>query len=553
MKIRFSKTVIALLLAMSMIFALAACGTDKATDPTAAPDSENTPAAETPKIDLAEEGQDATGGAYGEKPEGIQAGTSYSYWINYDVPSHIPWTDNRGTFLYLQVFDNLLYKHHADQNDIRGNLAESWEVSEDGLVWVFQIKQDAYFTSGNQVNAEAFVKSWDAAQESQPRFFAPVERYEATGEFELTITLHSPSATFIYDLPMQSLVGVVDPEALAEYGGEDNRAAIGCGPYYIDSHVSGEKIVLKANPNYHNPDRAPSIETIEMVIIPDENTAMIALLNGELDSMTTVNIEVYNNLIDSGWEVKLVEDRVNPFWFNAREVELFRDPIVREALCHMIDWQAVSDLVYDGVFPATNSYWVGPGEAPYNEKYTYDPELGIQMLEDAGYSKDDIQFTMLADPDFTNMEVAIQAQFQELGFNNIETVTYDGATCYGMLKSGTYEMFPCHNGYGVESPLTCYSMGLVPTGTQRVMWLEYTNEERYQEALALYDEANTAPDFETYLAAVEKITDICQDECLALGGLQVMRMYAIADSFAGVYIQPITGYYDFCYIWDTQA
>lgn len=540
------KRALAVLLALSVVFALAACGQDGTSQSTSSASGDVGGSASHVQ------GEDVQG-VTGEKPQGIQAGTSLNFWLIYDVPVHLPWMDNRSTHLCYQIFENLLYKYHADQNDIRGNLAESWEVSPDGLVWTFQIKQDAYFTSGNQVNAEAFVKTWDVAREYQSRYFTPVEKYEATGEYELTVTLNSPSATFIYDLPMQSNVGVVDPEALEEYGTEDNRAAIGSGPYYIESYTSGEGFVLKANPNYHNPDRQPCIETINFEIIPDQNTALIALMNGELDSMNTVDTEVYNNLVDNDWNVSIVEDRMNPYWFNLREVELFRDPVVREALCHMIDWQAVSDLVYDGMFPAPDSLWVGPGEYAYDDGYTYDPELGIKMLEDAGYSKDDIAFTMLADPDFEDMEIAIQAQFQELGFNNIETVTYDGATCYGMLKGGTYEMFPVHNGYGTESPLTTYSMGLVPDGTQRVMWLEYADEDKYDEALGYYEIARTASDWDTYLENVTKITQIMVEENLFMGGLLTMRMYGVNPRFGGVYIAPITGYFDFCYLWDVEA
>jgi ABC-type transport system substrate-binding protein len=218
----------------------------------------------------------------------------------------------------------------------------------------------------------------------------------------------------------------------------------------------------------------------------------------------------------------------------------------------MLDWKALSDMVYDGLYPVPSSYFAGTGGVPYSEKYSYNPELGIKMLEDAGYKKDDIAFTMLADPDFTNLEVAMQGQFQALGFNKIETVTYDGATCYGMLKSGEYEMFPVHNGYSPESPLTPYAMGLIPTSTQRVMWLDYIDKAKYEKACDLYERANIAPNFTEYVKLIEELTNLVQEECLALGGLQVMRVYGIAKRFAGVYIQPVTGFIEFCYFWDTS-
>ncbi len=539
MKPRFLRICLAFCLVLVLLFSLAACTKPGAESPapTSSPEASHSPAVS----------------AEPAAENGIQPGTVFKWVSNMDMPSYLPWIDNRASLLTFQLYDNLLYKYHSDSDDIRGNLAEDWTVSDDGLVWVFQIKKDARFTSGNPVNAEAFVKSWDAAKVYQPRYFAPVKSYEATGEYELTVTLNGPSATFIYDLPLQPQCGVVDPEALAEFGPEDNRSAVGCGPYYVESYSSGEKFVLKANPDYHNPDKAPSIETCEIVIIPDENTALIALMNGELDGMKTVNIEVYNNLAENGWDIASIPFLVNPYWLNAREVALFRDPVVREALCHMIDWQAVSDLVYDGLFPTTDSYWVGPGAYPYDDRYSYDPDKGIKMLEDAGYSKDDIAFTILGDPDLANMNTAVMAQFNELGFENITCETYDGSTCYGMLLAGTYQMWPCHNGYSWESPLTPYSMGLLPDGTQRCMWLEYMDEAASQEALEHYQAALDAPDFDSYVQEVAEITRICQEQCAAIGGLQSMNFYAVNPRFDGVYVNALGGYIEFFSLRDTQA
>ena len=70
------------------------------------------------------------------------------------------------------------------------------------------------------------------------------------------------------------------------------------------------------------------------------------------------------------------------------------------------------------------------------------------------------------------MNVAITSQLNNLGLTGITTETYDGATCYGMLKSGTYDCFPVHNGYDPESPLTPFTMGLIEGGTQHVCSLK---------------------------------------------------------------------------------
>jgi ABC-type transport system substrate-binding protein len=513
-----------------------------------------TPEDAAPTEALVKGGEDLSNTEGSVEPTGIQAGTTFKYWTLQDVPVYLPWTDNRATWLALNLYDNLLVKYKGDVEDIRCNIAESYTVSEDGMTWNFIIKKDVYFTNGNQVTAKDFIATWEVLKTYQARALANVMSYEAKGDFELVVQLNAPSATFIYELPTQSIYGVVDHTAIEQYGPEDNRAAVGCGPYTVESYTSGEGYILKANPNYHNPDRAPHIETCEIVIIPDVNTAMLALENGEIDCLNTVNIEVYNALKEAGWNIHIVEDRVNPWWLNVRQVPLFKDKVVREALCHMIDWQAVTDMVYDGMYPAAKSYWGnGAGSYPYSDKYTYNPELGIKMLTDAGYALTDMDFTILADPDFTDMEVAVVSQLNELGLVNVDTVTYDGATCYGMLKSGTYEVFPCHNGYGIESPLTPFTMGMLESGTQPVMFLKEADPTAFEEAMVLYNKANEAPTRDVYLDNVSQLTNLIQEECLALGGLQVMRMYAIADKFKGVYISPISGYIEFNHLWSTEG
>lgn len=558
-----AKAILAISLAAAMMFSVAGCGGAPA-DQTSQQEQTSQPqegqegndaAGDTGDTKEMQVGQDAAGsegGAVTEKPEGIQPGTEFTYWTNTDYPSHLPWMDNAAAQLQYNLYDNLLYRYHADSSDVRGNIAESWEVSDDGLVWVFKIKDNVTFTNGHKVNAEAFVKTWDAAKAYQPRYFNVVDKYEATGELELTVTLKAASPTFIYELPMQPGVGVVDPALLEEYGPEDNRAAVGCGPYYLDEYVSGERIVLKANPNYHNPDRAPSIETCKLEVIPDMNTALMGLMSGQLDCMNTADMEIVSSLIDSGWEPIAYPARVHPWWFNAREVEIFKDPVVREALCHMIDWDAVNDLVYNGRYIKLESYWAGPGEVPYGDGYKYDPELGVKMLEDAGYSKDDIAFTIEVNPDFVSQITAVIAQFTELGFTKIEMETYDMSTCLGMIKNGTYHMTTTHNGYSEENPLTPYDMGLIPEGTQRIIWMDQMDEKAqaaYNEALEHREAALKCSNFDDFVVEVEAITKLCQDNYCALGGLQRVGFYGVNPDFSGVYIGTGTGYLEFCYLY----
>lgn len=579
MKKQMVKRLLAAAVAVMMMASLAACGGDDATQGTPAGDQgqeapaeggqnqdqdqeapaeggqEDTGApAEKPtavsEIQINKAGTDATGNLDGSaEPEGIQPGTIFRYWTNYDIPLYAPWKDNRAAALSYQIYDNLLIKYKGDRNDIRCNIAKDYQVSEDGLVWTFQLREDVTFSDGCGLTAQDFIATWDVMQKEQPRPFACVDKYEANGDYELVITLKAPNPTFIYELPTQSIYGVVCHEKLEQFGPDDNGSAVGCGPYYVESYETGSKFVLKAREDYWNEEKMPHIETCELVIIPDENTAMMGLMTGDLDCMNTVDIEVMNNLVANEITLALIEDRENPFWLNGSKVDCLKDIRVREALCHMVDWEALSQLVYDGLYPHPNSYFTGEHVAEFSDKYTYDPDKGLSLLEEAGYKPEDIKFTILADPDFTNLEVAMVAQFNELGLTGITTETFDGATCYGMLKAGDYECFPCHNGYDPESPLTPFTMGLLEGGSQPCMFLKAVDEAAYNQAVELYDKAAASPTVEEFNKNIVELEDLVQEQCLALGGLQVIRGYAFADHIRGAFISPVSAEIQMCHLW----
>lgn len=553
MKKKTLKRIFAGMLAAAMVLALAGCGGGSKGGGSSEGGSEGGEGAAKPtslsEIQITEAGNDATGKVDAAEPEGIQEGTTFRFWTNYDIPIYTPWMDNRAAALAYQIYDNLLVKYKGDINDIRPNIAESYEVSDDGLVWTFKLREDVTFSCGHKLTSADFIATWDVMKTYQPRPFASVASYEATGDYEIVITLSAPNPTFIYELPTQNIYGVVCKEELAANGPESNDSAIGCGPYAVESYSTGEKFVLKAREDYWNEDRAPHIETCELVIIPDENTAMMGLMNGEIDCMNTVNIEVMNSLVEGGYTMALIEDRENPFWLNCRDVDVLKDIKVREALCHMIDWDAVSQLVYDGLYPHPNSYFTGDEAPEYSDKYDYDVEKGLALLEEAGVKPEEVDFTILADPDWTDMCVAVVSQFNEAGLTSIDTVTYDGATCYGMLKSGTYECFPVHNGYDPSSPLTPFTMGLLEGGTQPCMFLKAVDEAAYNEAVELYNVAASAPNAEEFFEHMTELENLVQEQCLALGGLQVIRGYAFSDKICGAYIAPVSSELQFTHLW----
>lgn len=272
MKKQLVKRLLAGTLAVMMMASLAACGGEDQTQGGAADSGQNqeapaeggqdqeapaeggsqeqgdtgAPAAKptaVSEIEINKAGTDATGNIDGsQEPEGIQPGTVFRYWTNYDIPLYAPWKDNRAAVLSYQIYDNLLIKYKGDRNDIRCNIAKDYQVSDDGLVWTFQLREDVTFSDGCGLTAQDFIATWDVMQKEQPRPFASVDKYEANGDYELVITLKAPNPTFIYELPTQSIYGVVCHEKLEQFGPDDNGSAVGCGAYYVESYETGSNL-----------------------------------------------------------------------------------------------------------------------------------------------------------------------------------------------------------------------------------------------------------------------------------------------------------------------
>ena len=118
-----------------------------------------------------------------------------------------------------------------------------------------------------------------------------------------------------------------------------------------------------------------------------------------------------------------------------------------------------------------------------------------------------------------------------------------------MLKSGTYDCFPVHNGYDPTSPLTPFTMGLLEGGTQPCMFLKDADEAAYNEAVAIYDKVVSSTTTDEYFKNVTELENLVQEQCLALGGLQVIRGYAFSDKIRGAYVSPVSAEIQFSDLW----
>lgn len=301
----------------------------------------------------------------------------------------------------VNIFDTLV-KYEAEGNKLIPGLAQSWKSSEDGLIWVFRLRQDVKFHDGTQFNAQAVefnFKRWmdpdspyhigDFSYWSYifGGFPGIVKSVTTLSDYSLEIVLARPYAPFLSVLSMPAF-GIASPEAIVKYNEELSKHPVGTGPFYFKSWNENKSIILARNNKYW--DGNPKINEVEFRVIPDNKEGLEQLKSGSIHildnlvpgDMSSVKNDVSLNLhLRPSFNVGYLAMNNEKPPFNNREV--------RVALNHAIDKdKLINDIFYNIAKPANT--FVPPSLWGHNEKikpYEYNPEKSGIFLEDAGYSE----------------------------------------------------------------------------------------------------------------------------------------------------------------------
>jgi len=457
---------------------------------------------------------------YYNRPKQIQKGTEVTL-ICTDVPSQLPWNAVPEGWLTTNIYEGLLYLHLGSVDDIRGLIAESWEHSDDYLTWTFHIRDGVKFWDGTVCDAAAVVKSWDFYNEASPASFTNIkmESWEATGDMEVTVKLSAPCSYFEASI---TRLFIVSPTALQTYGINDNKAAVGTGPYILDSYTSGVGFVLKANPDYYFEERTPHIETINFNIIKDENTKMMALLNGDIDGYQFSAVESFYNLKDNGYDGTIIQNygNANPFFFNAKTVPEFEIFEVRQAFVRFIDLEAINMLMYDDMGLIQKSLWTvgSTGDVPFDGFY-YDKEEGLELMASAGVDPASMAFTAKIIDSSGDLFVTIAGQLEKVGIK-MDIEPLEPEANFTFLMNGDWTITAGNSGYGDASPYGPWTYILRPEHLIKEVWSDIYNPELYQQMLDTYDKMITALTWDEMLVNCRQLTTYLQEDYGAMNGIQ---------------------------------
>lgn len=445
------KKKISLMLAAALTagLALTGCGgskTSDTTDNTAGAENEST--AEVKGVDV-----DTTGYLVAALNADIQTADVQKTSKDYEVP--------------FNIFDRLVdVEVGTDGNSkIVPSLAESWDISDDGLEYTFHLRQGVKFHNGNDFTAEdvaytfhrmltveggvntEFIDQIKGADELLAGETDTLEGVEVVDDYTIKVTLKEPFAGFLASISSPG-VSIYDSEATEAAGdqfGMDPAVTVGTGPFEFSSWSFNNQLVLTRNEDYWK--GASGLPGVVIKIIPDTETQSMMFESGELDILDldyaadSVDrfTETYPDQIVQGPRVGIVYFTMN---FNK---EPFQDVRVRKAVQMSIDRQAILDALYggrgqveQGIFPHGLI-----GFNPDQEEIKYDPEAAKALLAKAGYA-DGFDMEIAADSSASDtMTMALEIvsdQLAEVGIR-AEIKNYDESTWLETRKSGELGSF----------------------------------------------------------------------------------------------------------------
>ena len=292
-----------------------------------------------------------------------------------------------------QYYDGLL-GFDVDCNVVC-KIAESYEPSEDKMVWTFHLRDDVYFHSGRHCTAQDFEATFDRLldKENPVRYttnYSYIKSAVATDDYTFVITLAEPKAFFLQSIASQS-TAVLNPEYIEKYGtslGETAESVDGCGPFKCTGWTKGEEMHFERFDEYYG-DVALTKEIV-MKIVPEQTSRAIAIETDQADIADGVSPDdaVRLDALDGITVSKTAGSGCHLFQFNcASDDTPVSDPLVRQAISYAIDREAICEYLYSGLGETPMPSVMAPYVAGYSDVgvVPYDVEKSKALLAEAGY------------------------------------------------------------------------------------------------------------------------------------------------------------------------
>ena len=489
-KNKLFSTLTALVLALSLCLGLAACG--------------NTPAApgdtQTSSGTQTDNGAEPTADQPQDDLKTIVLAESWSFPHFYPVISPETGVNFGSAYWSMNFYDTLV--RYDKNNEIVGCLAETWDVSDDGLTYTFHLRDGIKFSDGTALTADAVKQSIDAARVNLGGYLgnygkigALIAETAAQDDRTFVLTLSSPYYSALNDLTYCVPYAVVNPRAFE--GGEQAafqncaEETMGTGPYMFEG-FDGTAYTFVRNPYYWG--EAPDADAFQVKEIPDNDAKILALKSGELTALLGSDKLTYDgfaelkasdfgsNVNASGTRTMYLGMRIadTNIW-NETYTEVtqtipagvFADKNVRLAAAYTIDQQLLADSVFNGIETPTETWFAATKPFCNVDVTTYETnvEEAKRLLAEAGWEDSNgdgvlekdgqpLAVTIAYTNDFGTLAAAmtaVKSQLEAVGFTVELAPAADMMGWFMAAMSGSYDLIYWETNGGAMDPSSTVS------------------------------------------------------------------------------------------------
>ena len=482
------KLVSALLCTAMTAAVLSGCGgkSEPATD--AAQTSADAAGAETTEAATAAAAENLT--EFAQVPEDVDREQTLTFAQGADPRGLDPALvdDGESSKPIVQMYEGLT--QFGDSNtEVEPCLAESWEISDDGLTYTFKLKQGVKFHDGTDFNAEAVKYNIDrhTINKTEDMLYADfvygdVAECNVIDDYTVEIKLTKASTPFLNNLAMSLGAPMVSPTACEAAGNNLNEAPCGTGPYKFVRWDKNEAVVLERFDDYWG-DKGVSKEIVFRTIT-DNSARVVALTNGEVDIIDGIDANVVDQITAAGCLLNKTEGmNINYLAYNTERIT---DPEVRKALSQAVNVPELVQSLYRGYASQATSILPSfmPGYSADVIQTEYNPEEAQKVLADKGVT----ELHMLA---YTNprpyntatgqtLAEALQGYWSKVGIT-CTIDAYDWTTYKEKIGTGDYDV--CLYGWIGDNGDPDNFLNLLDSDDIEINLAQYHDEE-YSQMLA---------------------------------------------------------------------
>ncbi len=376
-----------------------------------------------------------------------------------------------------QIFETLVY---IDQSQtVYPGLATEWQRSDDATEWTFTLAEGVKWHDGRAFSAQdvvdyfEYVRDADAVGTGPGQIKQVIGTAEALDDKTVKLTLTAPRPDFLTELADPGLA-IGNIANLKERGEDAGFNPVGTGPFKFKDWVRGSEIVLERNPDWtwgspmFKLDGPALLEELVFRFIPEAQTRMATLEAGEVDFVDLLPFQdVARVREDSRFAVTgfLLPGMPQMNYMNT-ELAPTNELNVRKAIIYATDKQGIIESVYfNMVEPAYGpiSRAFPEYEPALESMYSYDPEMAMQLLDEAGWTmgpdgvrtKDGqrLEVTIVENKSWNDWVYVLQANLQAVGFD-AEVLTTQGPSNTEAIVSGKYQVPAMGDVFAAASQMT---------------------------------------------------------------------------------------------------